>query len=204
MPRCTVLHVEAFSNEPGMGNPAGLVLDADSFSPDQMQRIAKMVGFNETVFVCHSEKADYRFLFFTPGHEIDLCGHGTVAAVATLGRKVASSLDIRIETRAGILAVRYDAASETVQMRQAAPQFKDFSGDKLVLAEVLGIAPELFRPGLPIVYGSTGTWTLLVPVQSEDAILSMRAQTARFPDVLTELARASIHPFCRSRPGRRI
>jgi PhzF family phenazine biosynthesis protein len=46
-----VLHVDAFSARPGMGNPAGVLLDADGLGEATMQAIAHAVGFNETAFV---------------------------------------------------------------------------------------------------------------------------------------------------------
>jgi PhzF family phenazine biosynthesis protein len=49
-----------------------------------MQRIAAWVGFNETAFVFTSPRATRRLRFFTPGHEMPLCGHVTVASVFAL------------------------------------------------------------------------------------------------------------------------
>ena len=67
-----VLHVDAFSARPGMGNPAGVLLDADGLGEATMQAIAHAVGFNETAFVLPSTRANLRLRYFTPGHEVDL------------------------------------------------------------------------------------------------------------------------------------
>lgn len=69
-------HYEAFSATPGLGNPAGVVFAADPLTAEQMQSIAKKVGFNETAFLLQSDKADLRIRYFTPGHEMNLCGYG--------------------------------------------------------------------------------------------------------------------------------
>ncbi|BBI32975.1 hypothetical protein KCTCHS21_23740 [Cohnella abietis] len=79
MKNVTVLHYDAFSDQPNKGNPAGVVLDASQLSEKDMQSIAYEVGFNETVFVVDSQVADLRLRYFTPGHEINLCGHATMA-----------------------------------------------------------------------------------------------------------------------------
>ena len=50
-----VFHYDAFTNKPNMGNPAGIVLEADGLTEEDMQRIAEKVGFNETSFVLSSE-----------------------------------------------------------------------------------------------------------------------------------------------------
>ena len=79
-----VLHYDAFAPRPGMGNPAGVVLDAGELSDAVMQAIARAVGFNETAFVLPSTVADLRLRYFTPGHEMDLCGHATVGSLIAL------------------------------------------------------------------------------------------------------------------------
>ena len=81
MKNVKVLCAEAFSAQPQKGNPAGVVFDADDLSDGEMQQLAKIVGFNETVFILKSALADVRLRYFTPNHEMNLCGHGTVAAI---------------------------------------------------------------------------------------------------------------------------
>ncbi|GIQ70999.1 hypothetical protein XYCOK13_38230 [Xylanibacillus composti] len=84
MKKQKVLHYDAFSSVANKGNPAGVVLHADYLDDESMQSIAKAVGFNETVFVVRSDKADYRLRYFTPGHEINLCGHATIGSMFCL------------------------------------------------------------------------------------------------------------------------
>lgn len=195
MPVRTVLHIDAFSSVPNRGNPAGVVLDADDLSDDAMQRIAEAVGFSETAFVRASDKADLRLRFFTPGHEINLCGHGAIASIAALYRQGGLSRDCSVETLAGVLPFRYDGKTGIVTMRQAAPRFREFAGDAGALARALGVREHDFSGDLPIVYGSTGTWTLLVPVLDESALFAMRPDNAAFPGLLTEMPSCSVHPF---------
>ena len=82
MPVVSVTRYDAFTARPGMGNPAGIIWDGHCWTEEQMQAIAARVGFNECVFLCPSDRADLRLRYFTPGQEMDLCGHGTVAAVS--------------------------------------------------------------------------------------------------------------------------
>ncbi|PKM53751.1 MAG: PhzF family phenazine biosynthesis protein, partial [Firmicutes bacterium HGW-Firmicutes-3] len=46
-----IYRVTAFSDSVDGGNLAGVVLDADSLSEEQMLGIAKEVGYSETAFV---------------------------------------------------------------------------------------------------------------------------------------------------------
>ena len=45
---------DAFSETPGKGNPAGIILNGDAYTEAQMQTIARLVGYNECFFVCSS------------------------------------------------------------------------------------------------------------------------------------------------------
>ncbi|MGG3641635.1 PhzF family phenazine biosynthesis isomerase [Bacillus gobiensis] len=196
----TVYHYDAFSRQPNMGNPAGVVL-TEGLSEEEMQLIAKKVGFNETAFPMKSEKADVRIRYFTPGHEINLCGHATMASIYALKTRnlLADKNEFTIETKAGVLPVKIEAGHEddfAITMQQAAPEFKPFKGSKKALAAAIGLHEDDLHPELPIVYGSTGAWTLLVPVANLSAFGRMVPNNSLFPEVLTEMPKASIHPFC--------
>ncbi|MFB5677398.1 PhzF family phenazine biosynthesis protein [Paenibacillus terreus] len=196
-----VCHYDAFSNVPNKGNPAGVVLDGENLNDEQMREVAEKVGFNETAFPLASDKADLRLRYFTPGHEINLCGHATIASIYALKTKglLGDKTDLTIETKAGILPVKIAAMEKNqlyITMRQAAPEFREFKGSLPALAHSMGIEKEDMETDLPTLYGSTGTWTLLVPIKSLAACKRMKPDNKRFPDILQEMPRASVHPFC--------
>lgn len=192
-----VYHYDVFSSEPGKGNPAGVVLNGDDYSEEAMQVIANQVGFNETTFVCHSATADVRLRYFTPGHEMSLCGHGTMGAIFALFDRglMVEKRDLTIETKAGKLVVQHQE-NGALMMEQAPPQFKPFTGSKQALVKALAITEDDLLEDLPIAYGSTGTWTLLVPVKNLDVCQRMRPHNEAFPRILKEIPKASVHPFC--------
>ena len=195
-----VFHYDAFSSKPNIGNPAGVVLDADGLTEKEMQDIAMKLGFNETSFPMESDIADLRIRYFTPGHEMNLCGHATMATIHALKtRGLLDKDELMIETGAGILPIKIHAAAGPdiyITMKQAAPQFEAFNGDKAGLASSLGLDIEDLESELPIVYGSTGLWTLLVPVNERNSFKRMKANNSLFPQILKEMPRASVHPFC--------
>jgi len=193
-----IYQYDAFSTEPDKGNPAGVVIDADGLTEDEMQKIAVAVGFNETAFICRSKIADVRIRYFTPGHEMNLCGHGTVASLIALHQN-RSAADIKtIETKAGIIEAKIKTrdAEASVVMEQLPARFVRFEGDVPKLASALGINPQDIDAGLPIVYGSTGIWTLLVPIKKLACFTNMVPHTHSFPDVILQFPHASLHPFC--------
>lgn len=196
--KITAAYYEAFSNIPGKGNPAGVVFDGDYLTEDQMQKIAKEVGFNETAFLLKSHKADIRLRYFTPGHEMNLCGHGTVASIYGQMKRcqMASSKELRIETLAGILNVHYDHEREEIRMEQSPAKFEEFHGDLEKLAASIGLKREDIDTRFPAVYGSSGIWTLLLPIKKLEAFLRMKPDNVRFKEILTQIPRASVHPIC--------
>jgi trans-2,3-dihydro-3-hydroxyanthranilate isomerase len=194
-----VYHYEAFASQAGNGNPAGVVFDGTKLSDAEMQAIATEVGFNETAFVLPSTVADLRLRYFTPGHEINLCGHATVASLFALFRTRRREVgELKVETAAGILAmaIQFAAGEPLIEMTQAPAEFMPFRGDRQSLASALKISSTDLHLDLPIVFGSTGTWTLLVPVKNLEVIRAMRPRSDEFPNVLSQMPRSSVHPFC--------
>jgi PhzF family phenazine biosynthesis protein len=193
-----VLHYDAFTTIPNQGNPAGVMLQAEHLSKDEMQEIARRVGFNETVFVTSSEQADLRLNYFTPGHEIPLCGHATIASIFALKSRglLPERHELTIETNIGLLPI---TCSENepfeIKMKQGNPVFLPFGGDAEQLFASIGLTADDWDDELPIVYGSTGTWTLLVPVKKLSSFAKMEPSTDQFPAILKENPKASIHPF---------
>lgn len=195
-----VYHYNAFSTEKDKGNPAGVVIDGDRLTEEQMLKVAKQVGFNETTFVSESDVADLRLRYFTPGHEMNLCGHGTIASLYGLrSRGLIKSESVEVETNAGILPMRItttSAGSFLVLMKQVEPQFVRFQGSLNQLATTIGLAWEDIDENLPLVFGSTGTWTLLIPIKNLESFSRMTPNNEQFPSVLEQMPRVSIHPFC--------
>lgn len=195
-----VYHYNAFSTEKDKGNPAGVVFDGHTLSEEQKIAVAKQVGFNETAFVLESDVADLRLQYFTPGHEVNLCGHATVASLFGLrSRKLISGEYLTVETNIGILPMRVTPTSDEsfmVSMKQASPEFVEFQGSLDKLADSIGITREDIDENLPVVFGSTGIWTLLIPIKKLESFSKMTPHTEQFPSVLVQMPRMSVHPFC--------
>ena len=68
--------------------------------------IAKQLGYAETAFISESEIADYKFEYFTPKEEVDLCGHATIGSFAILMHlnKLFRNR-YTIETNSGVLTI---------------------------------------------------------------------------------------------------
>ena len=82
-----------------------------------------------------------------------------------------------------------------MEMKQDQPQFVPFRGDISKLANSINLTSDDLDLSMPIVYGSTGTWTLLIPIRKVESFSMMKPDSAEFPEVLLENPKASLHPF---------
>ncbi|QBE99535.1 PhzF family phenazine biosynthesis protein [Blautia producta] len=98
--------VDAFTDTVFKGNPAAVCL-LDQWLPDDlMQNIAGENNLSETAFIVRRDII-YELRWFTPGGEIGLCGHATLAAAYVLMRFIARDLNqISFQTKSGELTVR--------------------------------------------------------------------------------------------------
>jgi len=88
--RLPIYQVDAFASALFRGNPAA-ICPLDHWLPDDiMQAIAAENNLAETAFYVRTGDR-YHLRWFTPGVEVDLCGHATLAAAHVI-------LDIRGET----------------------------------------------------------------------------------------------------------
>jgi|SRR5699024_2104891 len=75
-------------------------------------------------------------------------------------------------------------------MQQASPQFKEFTGSREDLAKSIGLNESDLHADLPILYGSTGTWTLLIPIKQLDAFKKMEPNNKQFPEILKKMPKS--------------
>ena len=77
--------VDAFTNKPFKGNPAGVCLAEKDMDPALMLSIAQELGLSETAFISKGENENrYAIRYFSPKMEIPLCGHATLASAKVL------------------------------------------------------------------------------------------------------------------------
>ena len=95
MTRVPVLHVLRVFPGPdgGGGNPLGVFLDGSAIPEDQRLKIARRLGFSETVFVDQLDGPAARIGIFTPGTELAFAGHPTVGT-SWLLREVGTPVEV--------------------------------------------------------------------------------------------------------------
>ncbi|MBD0324720.1 MAG: PhzF family phenazine biosynthesis protein, partial [Aldersonia sp.] len=100
--------IDAFTDRPFAGNPAGVcLLDADDW-PDEawMRRVAAELNLSETAFahpLRDHPDADWALRWFTPAVETNLCGHATLATAHALHSDRRTPGTVRFSSRSGVL-----------------------------------------------------------------------------------------------------
>lgn len=84
MTKLPLYWVDAFTSEVFGGNPAAVVPLDRWLDDDLLQRIAFENGLSETAFFVPLGADRFHLRWMTPGAEVDLCGHATVATAFTL------------------------------------------------------------------------------------------------------------------------
>lgn len=97
--------VDAFADKLFEGNPAAICVMEKWPKDELMQAITIENNLSETAFTVKEGK-NYRLRWFTPGGEIDLCGHATLAATFVLMNYVDTSMtEVHFTTLSGELIV---------------------------------------------------------------------------------------------------
>ena len=98
--------VDAFTSKPFAGNPAAVCVMDSWPSERSMMKLAMENNLSETAFIVR-EDTGYRLRWFTPGTEVELCGHATLASSFVILNYYEPGNDIvRFNTLSGILTVR--------------------------------------------------------------------------------------------------
>jgi PhzF family phenazine biosynthesis protein len=97
--------IDTFTEKPFEGNPAAVV-PLETWLPDNtMQSIAEENNLSETVFFVPKTNG-FHIRWFTPQTEVNLCGHGTLAAAYVLFNILGYNREsIEFESRSGALTV---------------------------------------------------------------------------------------------------
>jgi PhzF family phenazine biosynthesis protein len=103
--KLSIYQIDAFAEEVFSGNPAA-VIPLRKWLPDEiMQNIAIENNLSETAFFIPTEKG-FHIRWFTPGAEVNLCGHATLATAHVLYHHLNyAEKEILFESRSGTLKV---------------------------------------------------------------------------------------------------
>ena len=184
--------VDAFTDQPFGGNPAGVVLlDSETFPKEElMLNIAAELRFSETAFVRRHSAQEFTIRYFTPKDEVDLCGHATIASFSLLHHKGLAYGPCLCHTKAGDL---YIEAGEKVLMQMAKPRIVAAINDPEEVYQALGVKD--YRPAMPVQIVSTGLPDIMIPLRDVAMLQSLRPDMEAIAMITRKYDAVSYHVF---------
>jgi PhzF family phenazine biosynthesis protein len=158
-----IYQVDAFTDQPFAGNPAGVCILQGPVEDEWMQKVAREMNLSETAFLWRLEEG-FSLRWFTPAVEVELCGHATLASAHILWetRTLARRREARFHTLSGLLTATRGA--DGIEMNfPATPE------------EPAGVLPELIDSlGVEPRYVGRSIFDYLVEVGSEEEVTNLK------------------------------
>ncbi len=185
-----IYQVDAFTEKPFSGNPAGVCVLSEKLDEKLMQNIAREMNLSETAFLVKN-KDGYNLKWFTPDSEVDLCGHATLASAHILWEKgyLKEDQEAKFSTKSGLLTAKMNKGWIELNF-PALPEEKTKPPAELL--ESLGVEA---------VYVGKNIFDYLVEVESEEIVRTMKPDFVKLSKVpargiiVTARARSGEHDF---------
>lgn len=168
--------VDAFTDRPFSGNPAGVCI-LDSPMPDELrQQIAMEMNHAETAFLDNLGDSNYNLRWFTPTTEVKMCGHATLASAHILWTTGQESGSIRFQTLSG--EMRANREGDLIVLDFPA-EFTEEMPDRSLFDAALGLKTS---------YVGDNWMYWLIELESEQAVRSLEPKM----DAIAKLGREAV------------
>jgi PhzF family phenazine biosynthesis protein len=144
--KLTLYQVDAFTDKLFGGNPAAVIPLEKWIDDELMQQIALENNLSETAFFVPSrnETSDFQIRWFTPGAEINLCGHATLGSAYVLFNILNfDKQEINFSSKSGVLKVTQNDNKIWLDFPSWKPErFSDYPEDvvkSLGNPEIIGV-----------------------------------------------------------------
>jgi PhzF family phenazine biosynthesis protein len=194
MMKLKVYQIDSFTKEKFKGNPAGVVLNADGLSDDQLLMIARELNNSETAFLFppDSPDCDGVIRYFTPKTEVPLCGHATIAAM--YAKAIEENLEtcvLKYKTKVGILPFEIIKQNGDYQaiMTQGKIDIYPILNDEItskILAS-LGIKYSDRDEKCPIQIASTGHSKVMIGIKGRRKLNSLNPNFNNLADLSKQI-----------------
>ena len=183
--RYIIYQIDAFTKIKFKGNPAGVVLNADGLTDQQMRFIAREFNNSETAFLFApgDDSCDGIIRYFTPTTEVPTCGHATIAAM--YAKAVEENLDtciLKIRTKIGVLpfGIYKQDNDYRIAMTQGdieiGPDFGE-ENTNLVL-QALGLSRSDLNNKCPVQIASTGHSKVMICINSGERLNDLQPNSS--------------------------
>lgn len=192
--------VNVFTHDGSGGNPCPVVAEDAGMGAAEMQDVARRHG-HESGFVLPPEDDahDYRFRFFVPNHEMEMCAHATVGALWVLARQGRLPTgSVRIATASGTVTgyvQARDANVWQVEITQppgrVAPLSATWTDD---VCAALGVGRDALAD-LPVHNAATSRVKTLVPVRLTETLHALAPDPAAVEAVCRRIGSTGLYPY---------
>lgn len=184
--------VDAFTDKPFGGNPAGVVLlDGDTFPNEElMLQVAAELRYSETAFVKRHSDSEYTVRYFTPKAEVELCGHATIATFTLLHQEKGIFGHCLCHTKAGDLTIEVD---QQVMMQMAPPCIVDTIENTKEIYHAIGISD--FQPSLPVQIAYSGLPDIIIPLPDVATLQTLKPDMEAIAAITQKHEAVSFHVF---------
>ena len=190
--------IDAFTDQPFSGNPAGVVLlDSDTFPKEElMLQIAAELRYSETAFVKRHSAQEFTIRYFTPKAEVELCGHATIASFFLLHQKGLALGPCLCHTKAGDLRIE---AGEKVMMQMAKPRIMATIAETEEIYQALGVNKPTLNLPTQVVYA--GLPDLMIPLPDVATLQVLQPDMQAISEITKQLEAISFHVFAFDNDG---
>ncbi|MDP4001410.1 MAG: PhzF family phenazine biosynthesis protein [bacterium] len=184
--------IKSFSQNRDAGNPAGVVIDANNLTDNQILQITRDLGFGESAFLQKSDKADYKIRLFSVEGEVNVCVTATIAAAFVIGN-ITNLERITFETKLGVRNI--DRKKDgLILLEQVKPNFFNTKIDRNKIAKLLSVPEDSFLD-YPMVIGDAGTPKLIIPMKSLDSLFAIKPDLKGISEYCKETGAQGFYPF---------
>jgi trans-2,3-dihydro-3-hydroxyanthranilate isomerase len=179
--------VDVFAENKYEGNQLAVFISGGKIDSAEMQKIAKEMNFSETTFILSGlqDNGGYDVKIFSPDSELPFAGHptlGTAYVIKNLLDRPESS-EIKLNLPVGQIPVVFE--DQYAWMTQNQPEFgTNVEIDRIVAA--LQINREDINTGFPIQVVSTGLPSVIVHLNSLDAVSRCKINHPAYADLLKD------------------
>jgi PhzF family phenazine biosynthesis protein len=163
------LRYTAFTDDPAGGNPAGVVLDANGMSDEEMLAIAAGLGYSETAFVRARGGGEYDVRYFSPLAEVPFCGHATIATAVALAERDGPGT-LRFHTPAGEVPI--DTTPGSATLTSVVPHVEE-APESLLGPALHALGWSELDPALPPKIGYAGARHLIVGAATRERLADL-------------------------------
>jgi PhzF family phenazine biosynthesis protein len=192
--------VDAFTRQRFTGNPAGVVLNADELSDQEMLAIARELNNADTAFILapDSSEHDLRARFFTPRTEVGFVGHATVAAHYVLSHLQGGGRR-RQRSKGGLVEIEVRGGGEDrhIAVRQSCPPIgRELNErERLAVLDALALATDDLDMRCPIRIVGSGSTRLMLAVRGPEQLKQLKPDFARLTTLSAQVGAAGYFVF---------